>query len=227
MPKAMVKERVHNEETIRPVAFKASLVPQRCKVRSKQSQPCPPPQGLFVAYDAITEDVARQAVAYIRQDKFAGSFGKVVPRCKGPNRRAIFGNQTSAHRTPALHTLEAPLLRLYEEAIASVPQFTPAAPPDACTVNVYPTGTGVAAHNDGARFCNDVVGVTLQFDQVKPSAMRFRWDQWAHTVPTPHGSVYVMSGEAYTKWSHERLKTAKGGDVISFTFRSNKKAHTC
>lgn len=223
MPKVMVKSCVPPPATIKPVAFKVSLVPHRSKVASKQIRPSSPPPGLFVAYDAISEPVAREAIAYIKKAEFAESFGKVRPRCTGPNRRAIFGTQPSSHRTPATQALDAPLLRLYEEAIARVPQFTPSGQPDACTVNVYPTGTGVAAHNDGARFCNEVVGVTLQFDQTKPSAMRFRRDKWAHTVPTPHGSVYVMSGEAYTIWKHERLKTSTGGDVVSFTFRSNKK----
>jgi len=223
MPKVMVKESVALAPVVKPVAFKASLISQRSKVKSNQVTPCLQPPGLFAAYDAISRDVARDAMAYIKKGAYAEFFGKVRLRCTGPNRRAIFGNQTSAHRTPATQTLNAPLLRLYEEAIASVPRFTPSTTPEACTVNVYPTGTGVTAHNDGARFCNEVVGVTLHYNQIKPSAMRFRRGQLAHTLPRPHASVYVMLGEAYAIWTHERLKISKGGVVVSFTFRSNNK----
>ena len=223
MPKVTTEERATYTPIVKPVAFKAALIRPNARQRKALDRPCSPPPGLFAAYDAISEDVASEALQYIQQEQFTGYFGKVRPRCTGPNRRAIFGNQPSAHRPRATPTLEAPLLRLYKEAVKHLPSFTPAVEPDACTVNVYPTGTGVAAHNDGARFCNEVVGVTLHCNPIKPSAMRFRHNALAYTLQTPHASVYVMSGEAYTLWTHERLKVSKGGDVVSFTFRSNKK----
>ena len=166
-----------------------------------------PPEGLYFSANVVTKETADKALRYI--SKFPEYFTKVRPSSKGPNTRATFGFQPSCERKIAEPRLSSELLALYQEAVDGVQGFRAPAPPQSCTVNIYPAGTGVAAHKDPAVHLPCVVGVTLHMNPHKPSVMQFGRNDCTYDQPTPHGSVYVMSGACYTDWTHARKKSAK------------------
>jgi hypothetical protein len=178
-----------------------------------------PPEGLYFRADVISKETADEALRYIT--KFPEYFTKVRPSSKGPNTRATFGFQPDCGRKIAELKLSHELLVLYQEAVDGVPEFQAPAPPQSCTVNIYPTKTGVAAHKDPPVHRKCVVGVTLHESPKAPSVMQFGKNGCIYDQPTPHGSVYIMSGPCYSDWTHARKKSARqGGNVYSFTFRS-------
>jgi alkylated DNA repair dioxygenase AlkB len=68
-------------------------------------------------------------------------------------------------------------------------------------VSEYGPGAGIGWHKDKAHF-GVVVGVSL----LAPATMRFRrargrgWDRVSHTIA--RRSIYLLAGEARTKWEH-------------------------
>jgi len=81
--------------------------------------------------------------------------------------------------------------------------------------------TSLGAHKDGGAHVDEVVGVTLHENPDKTSVLQFAKGDCFYDMPTPHGSVYIMTGSSYHDWTHARKKNSKqGGNVISFTFRT-------
>jgi len=178
-----------------------------------------PPEGLYFKANVISKKTADDALEYVSQ--FPSYFTKVRASSKGPNTRATFGYQPYCERKIPVPKLSVELMALYQEAVDGIPEFRESAQPQSCTVNVYPAKTGVGAHKDPPVHRDCVVGVTLHLDPKTPSIMQFAKDNYTYDQPTPHGSVYIMTGPCYSDWTHARKKNAKqGGDVYSFTFRS-------
>jgi len=177
------------------------------------------PEGLYFRNDIISKKASDDALQYI--SRFDDKFTKVRPSSKGVNRRATFGFQPTARREIAAPELSTELIRLYQEAVQGVPEFRASATPKSCTVNIYPANTSLGAHKDGGAHVDEVVGVTLHENPNKASVLQFAKDDCFYDVPTPHGSVYIMTGSSYHDWTHARKKNSKqGGNVISFTFRT-------
>lgn len=104
--------------------------------------------------------------------------------------------------------------------------------PEQVIVGEYTRNQGIAAHVDSLNYGPVIVGVSLGEDTV----IKFRNKQTGEVfdVLVPHGSIYMMSGEARYNWTHEISKNVvytvpgtqeirkKGNNYrrISLTFRT-------
>lgn len=99
---------------------------------------------------------------------------------------------------------------------------------DTVVVNRYAKKRGVGPHHDPVEMWKPIVlGVTLYEDIYgRVSFMQFASDNLIERfdIPTPHRSVYVFYGAAYTNATHSRKqgKSDQKGMIYSFTFRSEK-----
>jgi alkylated DNA repair dioxygenase AlkB len=88
-----------------------------------------------------------------------------------------------------------------------------------CIINNYEPGQSISKHIDSPAF-GPIIGCYSIGDTTIGGKMRFTCDGMdkvdIHVKP---GSLYLMSGDARYKWSHEMLKN-KNGRRISITFRS-------
>jgi alkylated DNA repair dioxygenase AlkB len=192
----------------------------------KRARAADSPDGLSYREDAVSPATAARALAWVRRPENAATFGKVRSTSTGPNKRAVFGPRyylqgLAAQRKPSV-PMPDELRALADEAVVNL-GLAPPPPLCTCTVNVYPPGTGVGAHHDGPDHSPLVVGVTLLTDATpqSTSTMRFSTDAERHDVATSDRSAYLMSGEAYTRWKHERVPSkGQKGLAWSFTFRA-------
>ncbi len=84
-----------------------------------------------------------------------------------------------------------------------------------CIVNNYEIDQRINKHIDSTKFGSIVGCYTLGCSGI----MRFSKDGIHHDIKVEPNSLYIMSGDARYKWTHEMLKN-KEGRRISITFRN-------
>jgi len=77
-----------------------------------------------------------------------------------------------------------------------------------CIVNDYQPGQGIAKHADVKAYGPVIGCVTLE----SGADMTFRRDNETYTLYTEPNSLYIMSGEARYRWTHEMA--ARKSDVV-------------
>jgi len=85
---------------------------------------------------------------------------------------------------------------------------------DQCIVNNYYKNQKISKHIDSLSFDNLICCLTIGCDGI----MRFELNDVFHDIIVKKNSLYIMSGDARYKWSHEMLNN-KEERRISITYR--------
>lgn len=86
-----------------------------------------------------------------------------------------------------------------------------------CIINKYLPGQGISEHTDFHQY-GPVIGC---FTLGSEGTLIFKSGEEKYILKPESGSLYIMSGESRTRWTHQ-MKPLQSGQRISITFRSIK-----
>lgn len=186
------------------------------------------PSGLYYFPSCIPDEDLEDTEEWLESEGFQGELKSVT---NNPQSRKVaqygfkygYGSgsvaEDAAEFPPAVKNLRDMIPDIYEGVAAE--QF------NQCIINRYLPGQGISAHIDNQKFGPVIVCFTFGSSR----EMEFVRRHDAHRILTEPGSMYVMSGESRTHWTHE-MKARKSdppaegqtgrvvrGAVYSVTFR--------
>uniref|UniRef100_A0A6C0K5J0 Fe2OG dioxygenase domain-containing protein n=1 Tax=viral metagenome TaxID=1070528 RepID=A0A6C0K5J0_9ZZZZ len=92
---------------------------------------------------------------------------------------------------------------------------------DHVLLNIYSPGEGCVPHTDEVHFWNEwVIGVSLHSDCIMRMSYSPHHQNFYVDVPLPHGSVYILTGQARYIWQHAIVGSSITQKRYSITLRS-------